>query len=72
MKGTGETLLAGEAPSQLGAHIYTGFADIKVTGYAVDLDLENKQYDGCLTDVVKVAENMDVVCDCPSAAASNP
>lgn len=61
---TGETFPGGTAPQKLGAHVNTGFVDLKVTGYIIGIDLENKPYDGCLSQVVERAENMNVTCQC--------
>ena len=63
---TGETFPAESAPQTLGAHVYTGFLDLIVTGYIIGIDLENRPYDGCLSKVVARAEDMNVTCPCPT------
>ena len=62
---TGEMKPAFDAPSTLGAHISMAGGDYVVSGYSFAFDLQQHEYDGCLTDVIKQAENQTVVCQCP-------
>ena len=63
---TGDMFPAESAPQTLGAHVYTGFLDLVVTGYIIGVDLENRPYDGCLSKVIEQAENVNVTCSCPT------
>ena len=65
-RATGEIYPAEIAPQTLGAHVNTGFLDLVVTGYIIGIDLENRPYDGCLSNVVERAEDMNVTCPCPT------